>query len=58
MSAGGWPYLLFTAALAATLVGIIVHYFRPKRRDRVESPKHRMLDDERDGRGTTADDRR
>ena len=58
MSAAGWAYIIFTAALAATLAGIIVHYGRAKRRDRVESPKYRMLQDDPDDKGTADDNRR
>jgi hypothetical protein len=46
MIAGGWAYLLFTGALCAVLAGIIVHYFHRRRRDRVEAPKYRMLEDD------------
>ncbi len=48
MTAGAWIYLLFTAALAGTLAGIVAHYARGSRRDRVEAPKFRMLDDDPD----------
>ena len=46
MIASGWAYLLFTGALCAALVGIIIHYFGRRRRERVEAPKYRMLEDE------------
>lgn len=46
MNTGAWAYLLFTAGLAAVLAGIIAYYCRAKRRDRVEAPKYRMLDDD------------
>ena len=41
-----WLYFGFTTLLAAVLAGIMVYFFRKKRKDRVESPKYRMLDDE------------
>ena len=41
-----WLYFGFTALLAVVLAGIMVYFFRKKRKDRVESPKYRMLDDE------------
>jgi cbb3-type cytochrome oxidase subunit 3 len=39
-------YLLFTLLLAVIFAGIIAYYFNRKRYERVEAPKHRMLDDE------------
>jgi LPXTG-motif cell wall-anchored protein len=41
-----WLYFGFTTLLAVVLAGIMVYFFRKKRKDRVESPKYRMLDDE------------
>jgi cbb3-type cytochrome oxidase subunit 3 len=46
MTTGAWAYLLFTAALAAVFAGIVLYYFSRKRRDRVEAPKYRMLDED------------
>ncbi len=45
-------YLLFTLALAAVFAGIVVYFFSGKRRDRVEAPKYRMLQDDS---GTSGD---
>jgi cbb3-type cytochrome oxidase subunit 3 len=39
-------YLFFTLLLAGIFAGIIAYYFNRKRRDRVEAPKYRMLDDD------------
>jgi cbb3-type cytochrome oxidase subunit 3 len=39
-------YLLFTLLLAGVFAGIVAYYFNRKRRDRVEAPKFRMLDDD------------
>lgn len=41
-------YLLFTAAMAAIMLGIIVYYYGSRRKDEVEQPKHRMLEDDED----------
>ncbi len=41
-----WLYFGFTTLLTVVLISIIVYFFRGKRKDQVESPKHRMLDDE------------
>ncbi|MCK9420452.1 MAG: cbb3-type cytochrome c oxidase subunit 3 [Nitrospirae bacterium] len=41
-----WLYFGFTMLLVVVLLGIMVYFFRSKRKDRVESPKYRMLDDE------------
>lgn len=46
MTTGALTYLLFTAALAAVFAGIVLHYYSRKRRDRVEAPKYRMLDED------------
>lgn len=41
-----WAYFGFTLALFLVFVGIIVYYFSPKRKSRVEEPKYMMLDDD------------
>ena len=41
-----WLYLGFTALLSVVLAAIMVYFFRNKRKDRVESPKYRMMDDD------------
>lgn len=46
MSIRAAAYLLFTLSLSAVFAGIVVYYFRGKRRDRVEAPKYRMLRDD------------
>jgi len=42
-------YLFFTLLLAGVFAGIIAYYFNRKRYERVEAPKHRMLDDDDGG---------
>jgi cbb3-type cytochrome oxidase subunit 3 len=46
MTLKAWLYFGFTLVLAFTLAGIMAYFFRSKRKDRVESPKYRMLDDD------------
>lgn len=46
MTFSGVAYFLFTMILATVLAGIIIYYYNPKRKQQVEEPKHRMLDDE------------
>lgn len=41
-----WLYFGFTMLLALVLAGIMVYFFRNKRKERVESPKYRMLDED------------
>jgi cbb3-type cytochrome oxidase subunit 3 len=41
-----WLYFGFTALLTIVLIGIMVYFFRSKRKDTVESPKYRMLEDD------------
>jgi cbb3-type cytochrome oxidase subunit 3 len=41
-----WLYLGFTALLALVLAGIMAYYFRSRRKEKVESPKYRMMDDD------------
>ena len=41
-----WLYFGFTMVLALVLAGVMIYFFRGKRKDRVESPKYRMLDDD------------
>lgn len=45
MSLRQWAYFLFTAALGGVFAVIVAYYFSGKRRDRVEAPKYRMLED-------------
>ena len=46
MAGSGWAYLLFTLVLFAVFAGIVVYYFGRRRRERVEAPKYRMLEDD------------
>jgi cbb3-type cytochrome oxidase subunit 3 len=39
-------YVLFTVLLALVMLGLIIYYYNPKRKQEVEKPKHRMLDEE------------
>lgn len=39
-------YLVFGATLCALLAGIAGFYYRRGRKERVESPKYRMLEDD------------
>ncbi len=41
-------YLVFGGTLCAALLGIGVFYFRRHRKERVEGPKYRMMEDEDD----------
>lgn len=43
---GELSYLVFGATLCLALAGILVFYFRGHRRERVEGPKYRMLEDD------------
>jgi hypothetical protein len=39
-------YLVFGAVLCAVLAALAVFYFRGHRRERVEEPKYKMLEDD------------
>ncbi len=41
-----FAYLVFTVILGAVFIGIIIHYYSPGRKKKVEDPKYRMLDDD------------
>jgi cbb3-type cytochrome oxidase subunit 3 len=43
-------YFVFGATLCALLAAIAVFYFRRDRKERVEGPKYRMLEDDDDRR--------
>lgn len=43
-------YLVFGATLCLALAAIAVFYYRRERKDRVEDPKYRMLEDDDDER--------
>ncbi len=46
MSFSGLAYVVFTMLLAIISGGIMVYYYNPKRKERIEAPKQRMLDDD------------
>ena len=46
MTAQEIAYLLLGAALVVALAVITAYYFSRKRKDKVERPKYRMLDDD------------
>lgn len=46
MGLKAWLYFGFTALLTGVLFGIMIYFFRSKRKDRVESPKYRMMDED------------
>ncbi len=46
MTPAGWAYAAFTILLGGVFAGIVVYYYDRRRKDRVEAPKYRMLDDE------------
>jgi len=39
-------YLIFTVTLGVILAGIIIYTYSRKRKDRMEKPKFRMLEDD------------
>jgi cbb3-type cytochrome oxidase subunit 3 len=41
-----WLYFGFTALLAIVLTGIMVYYYQRKRKQKVESPKYRMMEED------------
>jgi hypothetical protein len=43
---GDVAYFVFGATLTLALAVIAVFYFRSHRKDRVEAPKHKMLEDD------------
>jgi cbb3-type cytochrome oxidase subunit 3 len=45
MTLKAWIYFGFTALLTVVLAGIMVYLFRSKRKEQVEAPKYRMLED-------------
>ena len=46
MTFSGLAYFLFTMFLAIVMGGIIVYYYNPGRKEKIEEPKRRMLDEE------------
>lgn len=46
MGLAGWTYLLMTLGLFAIFAGIVTWVLAGKRKERLESPKHRMLEDD------------
>ncbi len=42
----GWIYFGFTVLMFAVFIGIVIHYYNPKRKESVEKPKYRILDDD------------
>ena len=46
MNSTALAYLLFTLILSIVFAGIIRYYYNPERKQEVEKPKHRMLDND------------
>jgi len=46
MTFSGLAYVLFTIFLAIISGGIMAYYYNPKRKQKVEKPKYRMLEDD------------
>ena len=46
MGLKAWLYFGFTTLLTVVLAYIIIYYFRGKRKDGVEQPKYRMLEED------------
>jgi cbb3-type cytochrome oxidase subunit 3 len=49
MIMSGWVYFGITAALFIVLIVLVVHYYKPRKKDEVEhfeKPKYKMLDDD------------
>jgi len=46
MGPKAWLFFGFTAVLTIALAAIMVYFFRRKRKDRVESPKYRMMEED------------
>ncbi len=46
MGLSAWAYFGFTVALFLIFVGIILYYYTPARKGRVEKPKYVMLNDD------------
>jgi len=42
----GWIYFGFTVALFLVFIGIIIHYYNPKNKEKVEKPKYRIFDED------------
>ncbi|NTW83176.1 MAG: cbb3-type cytochrome c oxidase subunit 3 [Chlorobiaceae bacterium] len=46
MNFSALAYVFFTVLLALVMLGIILYYYNPARKKKVEEPKHRMLDED------------
>ena len=46
MGPKAWLYFGFTTLLTIVLAAIMIYFFRRKRKDRVESPKYRMMEED------------
>lgn len=41
-----WIYILYGIMLVITFLGVLVYYFNPKRKNKIEESKYQMLDDD------------
>lgn len=41
-----WTYLFFVALLTVVFAGIILYTYSGRRKEKIERPKYRMLEDE------------
>ncbi|NTV97921.1 MAG: cbb3-type cytochrome c oxidase subunit 3 [Chlorobiaceae bacterium] len=46
MTFSALAYVVFTVLLALVMLGIILYYFNPARKQQVEKPKHTMLEED------------
>ena len=42
----GWIYFGFTVVLFTIFIGIVIHYYNPGKKEEVEKPKYRILDED------------
>ncbi|MFN3479600.1 MAG: cbb3-type cytochrome c oxidase subunit 3 [Thermodesulfovibrionales bacterium] len=42
----GWIFFGFTIALFIAFVVVVIHYYNPKRKEKIEKPKYRLFDDD------------
>lgn len=41
-----WIYILYGILLVASFVWVLVYFFNPKRKDKIEESKYQMLEDD------------
>lgn len=50
MQWSGWIHFCFTVLLFVAFIALVIYYYNPKRKEKIEKPKYKLFDDEEESR--------